>query len=172
VTKLRIVLIVVVTALVVSVLGACGEPEVSAQGTDGKNIETLGTDLLPADLLGLKVQAEDISGTIASEQRTYVEATSLYSLRSDDLLQATLQVSRFNSDADADSPGFRRSLLNQIGGSRPRAVRLGDETIYLTSGTKQQLAVWFRGRHLLVLATREDYPRPKSLLRRALEVQP
>lgn len=167
--KLRIVSVV---AALVGLLGACAEPDVSARGTAGKNIESLATDLLPPDLLGLTVQAEDISGTIASEGETYVEATSLYSLRSDDLLQATLQVSRFNSDADADSPGFRRSLLNQIGGSQPRGVRLGDETIYLTSGTKQQLAVWFRGRHLLVLATREDYPRPKSLLRRALEVQP
>lgn len=158
--------------LMAIVLTACDAPDISGKGTVGKDITPLAGDLLPSELLGLSVQAEDISGTIASEQQTYVEATTLYSLRSDELLQATLQVSRFNSDADADSPKFRSSLLNQIGGSRPRSVRLGRDTVYLTSGTKQQLATWFRGEHLLILATREDYPMPKSLLRRALEVQP
>lgn len=161
-----------VAAVVASLLAACGAPDVSDQSTAGKDITSVGDDLLPEELLGLQVTPEDISGTVASEQRSYVEATSLYSLRSDDLLQATLQVSRFNDHADAESSGFRRSLLTQIGGSRPREVRVGDDSVFLTSGTKQQLAIWFRGEHLLILATREDYPTPKTLLRRALEVQP
>lgn len=158
--------------LIAALLGACGAPDVSDQSTAGKDITSVADDLLPGELLGLSVTAEDISGTVASEQRSYVEATSLYSLRSDDLLQATLQVSRFNEHADATSTGFRRSLLTQIGGSRPRQVRVGEDDVYLTSGTKQQLAIWFRGEHLLILATREDYPMPKTLLRRTLEVRP
>lgn len=169
-TPTRVAVLVALVSLLFG--GACGAPDVSAQATAGKDIEPIGGDLLPSKLLGLDVQSEDISGTVASEQQTFVEATSLYSLRSDELLQATLQVSRFNDSADAESSSFRRSLLNQIGGSRPRTVRLGDETVYLTSGTQQQLAVWFRGDHLLILATREDYPMPKTLLRRALEVKP
>jgi len=158
--------------LIASMLTACGSPDISGKGTVGKDIVPIAADLLPPELLGLSVQAEDISGTIASEQQTYVDATTLYSLRSEDLLQATLQVSRFNSDADGDSAKFRNSLLNQIGGSRPRSVRLGKDNVFLTSGTKQQLATWFRGEYFLILATREDYPMPKSLLRRALEIQP
>lgn len=159
----------------IAVLGlasACNAPDVSGQATPGTDITPVSNDLLPNELLGLEVTPEDISGTVASEQRSYVEATSLYSLRADELLQATLQVSRFNENADAKDAGFRRSLLSQIGGSRPRAVRVGKDEVYLTSGTKQQLAIWFRGEHLLILATREDFPRPKTLLRRALEVQP
>lgn len=162
----------VALGVTVVLASGCGTPDISGKGTSGSDITPLAADLLPSELLGLTVQAEDISGTIASEQQTYVDATTLYSLRSDDLLQATLQVSRFNADADVESSKFRNSLLNQIGGSRPRPVRLGKETVYLTSGTKQQLSIWFRGEHLLILATREDYPMPKSLLRRALEVQP
>lgn len=158
--------------LLVLATGGCGQPDILGRGTVGKDIKPLSSDLLPSEILGLTVQAEDISGTIASEQQTYVEATTLYSLRSDELLQATLQVSRFNNEADPKSSTFRRSLLTQIGGSRPRPVRLGKDTVYLTTGTKQQLAIWFRGEHLLILATREDFSMPKSLLRRVLEVNP
>ena len=51
-------------------------------------------------------------------------------------------------------------------------VRLGASTVYLTTGTKQSIAVWFKGRYLFVLATRADYDEPRTLLRKALEIQP
>jgi hypothetical protein len=62
-------------------------------------------------------------------------------------------------------------VVNQIGATAPRPVRLGHDTVYLTTGTRQSVAVWFKGRYLFVLATRADYEQPRTLLRRALEIQ-
>lgn len=170
--------IVAVLALAVSAaggLGACGEDDGAGyadQALAGEDITAVEGDLLPPEFLGLKVAKEDVSGALASSKRSYVDATTLYSLRTGDLLQATLQVSRFTESSEHTTTKFRNSLLNQIGASRPRSVRVGDDTVYLTTGTKQQLAVWFRGRYMLVLATREDYPTPRTLIRKALEVDP
>jgi hypothetical protein len=166
---------VLVAGLSAASLGACGGGEDRAfadQSVAGKDIRTVEGDLLPEEFLGLKVAKEDVSGALVTSKRSYVEATTLYSLRSGDLLQATLQVSRFTPDSDHETAKFRNSLLNQIGGTRPRTVRVGDRTLYLTTGTKQQLAVWFRGRYMLILATREDYPTPRTLIRKALQVNP
>jgi hypothetical protein len=85
---------------------------------------------------------------------------------------ATLQVSRFNDGADVDSDKFRRTVVNQIGSTAPRTVRLGDQTVYLTTGTKQSIGVWFKGRYLFVLASRADFDEPRTLLRKALEIEP
>ena len=45
-------------------------------------------------------------------------------------------------------------------------------TVYLTTGTKQSIGVWFKDRYLFVLATRADYDEPRTLLRKALEIKP
>lgn len=160
-----------------SSVAACGggddDESFAEQALGGEEITAIEGDLLPPEFLGLKVAREDVSGSLASSsRRSYVEATTLYSLRSEDLLQATLQVSRFTPKSEHTTGRFRSSLLNQIGGSRPRTVRVGDDTVYLTTGTKQQLAIWFRGRHMLILATREDYATPRTLIREALQVDP
>ena len=89
-----------------------------------------------------------------------------------DLVMATLQVSRFNDGADVKADKFRQTVVNQIGSSAPRTVRLGGSTVYLTTGTKQSIGVWFKGRYLFVLATRADYDEPRTLLRKALEIKP
>jgi hypothetical protein len=104
--------------------------------------------------------------------KAFVDSLALYSLRHNDLVMATLQVSRFNDGADIGAEKFRQTVVNQIGSSAPRTVRLGGETVYLTTGTKQSIGVWFKGRYLFVLATRGDYDEPRTLLRRALEIQP
>jgi len=44
--------------------------------------------------------------------------------------------------------------------------------VWATTGTKQQLFVWFRERHLMVLAVRSDFTQPRTLLREALEIEP
>ncbi|HEY3241567.1 MAG TPA: hypothetical protein VGL92_18545, partial [Acidimicrobiia bacterium] len=89
-----------------------------------------------------------------------------------DLVQATLQVSRFAEGARSQESDFRQSVVNQIGSARPRTFRLGKRTVYLTTGTKQSIAVWFQGRYLFVLASRSDYDEPRTLLRAALEIKP
>ncbi len=140
--------------------------------TPGRAVKTLDVAHLPADLLGLKVTPENVSADLARVPRAFVDALSLYSMRRDDLVMATLQVSRFNPGADAAAETFRRTVVNQIGATAPRPVRLGADTVYLTTGTKQSIAVWFRGRYLFVLATRADYDQPRTLLRQALRIQP
>ena len=42
----------------------------------------------------------------------------------------------------------------------------------ITTGTKQSIAMWFKGRYLFVLSTRADYDEPRTLLRKALEITP
>lgn len=153
-------------------LAGCARSDASVAPTPGKAVKALEIPNLPADLLGLKIAKEDVSQDLAKVPKAFVDSLALYSLRHNDLVMATLQVSRFNDGADIGAEKFRQTVVNQIGSSAPRTVRLSGETVYLTTGTKQSIGVWFKGRYLFVLATRGDYDEPRTLLRRALEIQP
>ena len=153
-------------------LAGCARSDASVAPTPGKAVKALEIPNLPADLLGLKLAKEDVSQDLAKVPKAFVDSLALYSLRHNDLVMATLQVSRFNDGADIGAEKFRQTVVNQIGSSAPRTVRLGGETVYLTTGTKQSIGVWFKGRYLFVLATRGDYDEPRTLLRKALEIQP
>jgi hypothetical protein len=160
--------LVAVAALVIP---ACADEGSAVDGTRAKDIEQLPADLIPSELLGLQTKQEDIKSALASTKRAYLDSVGLYSFRREELLQATLQVSRFNDDADFERAGFRQAVVSQIGGSVPKRVRVGKDTVYLTTGTKQTLAMWYRGRNLLVLAVREDFGQPRTLLREALRIR-
>ena len=152
--------------------GACGDaPTATAEATAARDIEQLPPDLLPSEILGLQVQREDMAEALEGAQLSYVDEVGLYSLRREELLQATVQVSRFNENADAESAEFRRTLLSQVGGSVPKQLVVGDETLYLTTGTKQTIAVFFRDRTMVVLAIRDDYDQPRALTREALALE-
>ena len=153
-------------------LAGCARSDASVKPTPGQAVKALEIPNLPPDLLGLKIAPEDVSEDLAKVPAAFIDALSLYSLRKDDLVMATLQVSRFNDGADVEAEKFRQTVVNQIGSTAPRTVRLGGETVYLTTGTKQSIGVWFKGRHLFVLATRADYDEPRTLLRKALEIRP
>jgi hypothetical protein len=153
-------------------LAGCARSDASVDPTPGEQVKALDIPDLPADLLGLKLAPEDVAGDLAKVPSAFIDALSLYSLRHDDLVMATLQVSRFNDGAGFEEDKFRQTVVNQIGSSAPKTVRLGPHTVYLTTGTKQSIGVWFKGRHLFVLATRADYDEPRSLLRQALEIEP
>ena len=153
-------------------LTGCARSDASVEPTPGQAVKTLEIANLPPDLLGLAIAPEDVAEDLGKVPSAFIDALSLYSLRKDDLVQATLQVSRFNEGADVDADKFRQTVVNQIGSTRPRTVRLGGSTVYLTTGTKQSIGVWFKGRHLFVLATRADYDEPRTLLRKALEIEP
>ena len=153
-------------------LAGCARSDASVAPTPGKAVKTLDIPNLPPDLVGLKLAKEDVGDDLAKVPKAFVDALSLYSLRHNDLVMATLQVSRFNDGADVKAEKFRQTVVNQIGSTAPRTVRLGGETVYLTMGTKQSLEVWFKGRYLFVLATRADYDEPRTLLRKALEITP
>jgi len=153
-------------------LAGCTRSDASVAPTPGKAVTALEIPGLPADLMGLKIAPENVSEDLAKVPSTFIDSLSLYSLRHNDLVMATLQVSRFNDGADVQSEKFRQTVVNQIGSSAPRTVRLGGETVYLTTGTKQSIGVWFKDRYLFVLATRADYDEPRTLLRKALEIKP
>jgi hypothetical protein len=164
-------------ALLLVVVGllsaACGDDASADVGASGKDIEQLAPDLVPSELLGLKASQEDMTPSLEGSTGSYVDGVGLWAYRTpDDLLQATLQISRFTEDSRYREASFRLAVVDRIGGSRPRSIRLGDDTVYLTTGSKQQLAVWFRGPYLLVLSTRDDFDHPRTLLREALEIQP
>jgi hypothetical protein len=169
VNRLRPLGIVVCAALA---LAGCARSDASVAPTPGKAVKTLDLPNLPPDLLGLKLAKEDVSEDLAKVPKAFIDSLALYSLRHDELVMATLQVSRFNDGADVKAPKFRQTVVNQIGSSAPRTVRLGGDTVYLTTGTKQSIAVWFKDRDLFVLATRADYDEPRTLLRQALEIKP
>jgi hypothetical protein len=171
---MRLRRVVPLLALVVALSGACGNgTSIVGIGASGKEIEQLPADLVPSELLGLKATQEDMAPSLAGSKDSYVDGVGLYAYRSeDDLLQATLQVSKFVDSARYDEAGFRSSVVSKIGGSLPRQVRLGDEFVYLTTGSKQQIAVWFRDEYLFVLSSRDDFTKPRALLREALKIEP
>lgn len=169
--RLRLRCLGAVLAAAVALAG-CSRSDASVEPTPGKAIKALEVPNLPADLLGLKLAPEDVSEDLGKVPSAFIDSLSLYSLRKNDLVMATLQVSRFNDGADVGADKFRQTVVNQIGSTAPRTVRLGGETVYLTTGTKQSIGVWFKDRYLFVLATRADYDEPRTLLRKALEIKP
>ena len=146
-------------------VGACGTGTGNAAA---KKIKPLGADIVPAEMVGLRVTPEDTK-VVNSTDDPFVEAVGLYGLRKGDLLQATLQVSRFTAEANVKSSRFRTQVVQQIGSSEPKTYRMGEQTVYLTTGLRQSVAVWFKGRHLFVLSSRQDFNQPRTLLRAAIE---
>ena len=156
--------------VILAVLTAgCGGGDEAAAPT---KIEVLPTDLLPASMAGLRVAAEDVEKTVKGAKRqSYLDSVGLYSFRTEDeLLQATLQVSRFDDVARYTDPDFRQSVLLQIGSTVPRAFRMEDQTVYLSTGRRQNVVIWFKDKYLFVLSTREEFGRPRTLLREAINL--
>lgn len=160
-----------VLALVIGALGACGE-SAAVEQADARAIAAIDADRLPSELLGLQVKREDISEVLDKAKRPYLDEAGLYSLRAGETLQATLQVGRFADGVDHTRPEFRDKLLNTVGGGSIRELRLRERQVYLTTGDRQQVALWFQGSYLMVLSTREEYETPRALLRAALELRP
>jgi hypothetical protein len=155
-------------ALVVSaaVLAACGGGRV--QGTLGKNVRGLASPAPPDQLLGLTAQAEDVSKLVATENDLYIDGISIYSLRKDEVVQATLQISHFNAKARPNDPEFRKTLVTNLGGSEGTPTTVGKYTVFITQGAQKRVAVWFRGKVVFILTTRDDYDMPRALLRESL----
>lgn len=170
--RLRLRCLGAVMAAAVALAGCARSDAASVKPTPGQAVKALEIPNLPADLLGLKLAPEDVSADLGKVPAAFIDALSLYSLRHNDLVMATLQVSRFNEGANVKAEKFRQTVVNQIGATAPRKLRLGGETVYLTTGTKQSIGVWFKDRYLFVLATRADYDEPRTLLRKALEIKP
>lgn len=156
--------------MVVATTTLAGCATSSATAVKGEAIKELPAGIVPDEVLGLKVSKEETSA-VQGAKSAFVDSIGLYSLRSDDLLQATLQVSRFTKDAKVKSESFRTGVVQQIGSSTPQAVQMDGTTIYLTTGKRQTVAVWFQGRYLYILGTREEYATPRALLRELVTVK-
>jgi hypothetical protein len=147
----------------------------SCGGDDGTQVRSrskvgLLSVQLPPEVLGLKVQQEEIANALDEVRPSYVAEAALYSLRTpDDLLQASLQVSRFKDEKRYQTSEFRRTIITQLGASPPRATRMGDRVVWRTSGSNLALAVWFEGKFMYLLSIRDDFDRPRSLIRTLLE---
>src|SRR5438067_796544 len=100
VNRLRLLGIVALAALA---LAGCTRSDASVAPTPGKAVKALALANLPPDLLGLKLAQEDVSDDLAKVPKAFIDALSLYSLRHNDLVMATLQVSRFNDGADVNA---------------------------------------------------------------------
>jgi hypothetical protein len=161
--------LLVVLLVVAGIASACGQGS-DVVGVQGDAIEPIPPDALPAKIQDLTVRVEDMKKQLSLAKDTYVRSAGVFSLRAGELVQATLQITRFTDDFDFRSGEARTSLANRMGGSRAELLRLGDDTVYLTQGQRQQLALWYRGSYLYVLSTRRDYTTPRALLRDALKV--
>ena len=168
----RLVSIAALVTTAALVVGACGGEHPQIAAAEARTIASLDLPAVPGELNGLKVAREDVAETIESVERPYFDGVVLYSLREGDQLQATLQVGRFADDTRYRETSFRSSLLGTIGGGIPKRVRMGEESVWLTSANRQAIAVWFRGPYLFLLSARDEYDYPRTLLRETLKVEP
>jgi hypothetical protein len=154
-------------------LAACGGDASPTERAEDRVIEPLEASPVPPDLNGLRVTEENIGDTLDAARRPYLEAATLYSLRQDDdALQATLQVGRFADDAEYTEEDFQLTLVTNVGSGTARDFRMGDKRVWLTTGDRQTIALWFSGRYVFILSAREEYLGTRSLLRKAMEIEP
>ncbi len=158
----------------VLVLGAtsCAGEDSATKAANARVIVPLEASPVPPSLSGLRVEEEDIGEALEGAKRPYLEAATLYSLRDGDALQATLQVGRFAPGERYETLEFRQTLASRIADGAATDVRMGDHTIWLTSGDRQSIAVWFNGGYVFILSAREEYTGSRALLREALGIQP
>jgi hypothetical protein len=152
-------------------LSSCGPTDPAVKRAEAREIKALDAPGVPGTLHGLRVKRENVKDALESAQRPYLESLALFSLRDGDRLMATLQIGHFAEDARWRDSEFRSSLLLTIGGSAPRKLRMGDQEVFLSSGDRQALGIWFKGRDLYILSSREDYDFPRGLLRDATELE-
>lgn len=147
-------------------LPACGDPGVAGSG----KIAEIGKSPFPKKVLGLTVTREPTSALTLGFDDTYLEAVGLWGFRRGKLLQATLQIGKFTGDANVEDERFRRSVASQVGSTLPQESQMSNQTVYLSAGARQSLAIWFYGDYLFVLATRDEYDTPRTLLRELIDL--
>lgn len=125
----------------------------------------------PSQILGLSVTTEDVAKKVSEAKRPYLDSLAVVGMRDGELLRATLQVGRFNSLARPGSQRFRQRVIGQVGSKRPVTARVEKTTVYITSGNKQNIFIWFEGKGFYVLNTHSEYLFPRTLLRRILRIE-
>jgi hypothetical protein len=151
-------------------LSACGHDPATTQANN-RTISVLDAPGIPSTLAGLRVQSEAIGDSLKKVHRPYVDSVALYSLRYGDTLAATLQVARFAAGVKGTDRAFQSRLLATLGPSSSKEFRIGGRSVFLTTGDRQSIAVWFTESDFFVLSTRADYLYPRGLLRSALDLK-
>ncbi len=142
--------------------GACTQ---KAPALKKEAVKPLTVDL-PPDILGLRVTQEDVAEELASKVGTfYVDGLALFSLREEEKARATLQISVFKESADYKASRFQQSVISLSGASAPEKLKVGDATVYSTTGNQQTVYIWFRGKTFYVLTIHVEYEQPKTLVR-------
>jgi hypothetical protein len=127
---------------------------------------------LPSKILGLKVVKENVRANLSNVQQTYLQSVGLFSFREgDDLLRATIQIGRFNDVADQDKARFRDEIIGELGATVPVKLRVGDDTVYLSTGSDTNIFSWFDDVGFYVLSIRSDFAFPRTLLRKLIEME-
>ncbi|MBA2608393.1 MAG: hypothetical protein H0U92_05620 [Actinobacteria bacterium] len=135
-------------------------------GTSAKQIKQLPADQLDGPYLGLVPEREDVKPKLSEQEaNAYIDSVGLYSLRSGERLEATLQISKLSDKARPDDPAFQQQVANQIGGTTVQSFVMDGRTVFRSSLRKQSLTSWFRGDYFMILAVRDTYKTPRSLLR-------
>jgi hypothetical protein len=163
----------VVAALALTLVSAaCGTD--NPRGTAAQDIKQLPPDFLKDTYLGLTPQREDIGGSLHNQEaNAYISAVGLFSFRHNDLLQATLQISKLSDKARPKSSAFQQQIASQVGGTKAQPFVMGGRRVFRSSQRKQTLTSWFRGDYFMILSVRDSYDYPRALLRTLLtEVDP
>lgn len=146
---------------------ACAGGDGEARAAGASQIETP-VVTIPSQLLGLRVQLEDVSELVGDLEGAHVDSVALFTMREGDLLRATLQVSRFERGSP-EGRGFRRQVVEQLGTRAPIELNIAGTNIFSTGGTQQSVYVWFEDGRMLILSVQQDFEFPRLLLRRTLE---
>jgi hypothetical protein len=126
---------------------------------------------VPQQLVGLRISAEKIGPGLSKVDRPYVDTVAVFSLREEDLLRASLQISRFNGAARPDDRSFRESIVSTIGGATALSLRVANTLVYTTRSSDQSIFTWFDGDGMFVLAVQREFRFPRTLLRRMIELE-
>jgi len=161
-------------ALLTLLLAGCGDGGDAGvvRGVAAEEVRTLPADLLPKQVVGLRVTREDVSKLLTGRDRLYTEAVGFYGLRRGKQLMAALEVGQFAPDAPYQRASFRDALVAQVGGSQPRLLTVGDQAVHLTTVGKQTVYLWFAERVMYKLTVRSTFERPRTLLRALQAVAP
>jgi hypothetical protein len=118
----------------------------------------------------LTVSPEKLPSGISKNSETYARAIGFYSLRQNQLVEATLEIVHLGTNANWSSAGFQSSLVGQVAGGVPSTLQLSGHTVYEATATGSGMTMWFDGPYFYVLSIRSDYKSPRSLLESALGV--
>jgi hypothetical protein len=159
---------VVALALVAPLFVACG-----GGGPKSTALKHLELPSLNGKLLDLTVRPETANiKSLKGAKRPYIDSIGVFSLRQGDLLEATLQVSKFSKSAPTNQARFRSSVISQVGSTNANEFRMGSSRVFITTGKRQSIDMWFRDRYFFVLSIRDEYKQSRALLRNALVIEP